>query len=85
MIWGVELTDRSRRDLRALDNVIATRVIAALERLAQTGNGNVRSLQGSDGELRLRVSRWRVRFIYNHQNNTIEVLRILPRSEAYRQ
>ena len=45
MIWRVELTNRARRDLRALDNVIATRVIAALERLAQTGDGNARSLQ----------------------------------------
>ena len=84
MRWRVELTDRARRDLRALDHVIATRVISALERLAQTGNGNVRSLQGSDGELRLRVSRWRVRFIYNYQTGAIQVLRILPRSEAYR-
>ncbi len=84
MTWRVALTDRARRDLRALDTVVATRVIAALDRLAQTGSGNIRSLQGSGRELRLRVGRWRVLLIYDYHNGTIQVLRILHRSEAYR-
>lgn len=67
MTWRVELTNRARRDLRALDNVAARRVIAALDRLAQTGSGNVRSLQGSGTELRLRVGSWRVLLIFDHQ------------------
>jgi mRNA-degrading endonuclease RelE of RelBE toxin-antitoxin system len=44
----------------------------------------VTRLRGSN-ELRLRVGDWRVRFQVQHREQTIEVLRILPRGRAYRE
>jgi mRNA-degrading endonuclease RelE of RelBE toxin-antitoxin system len=58
---------------------VATRVLDALTRLAETGQGNVARLQGVADEWRLRVGDWRIRFRYDHPNRTLEVLRILPR------
>lgn len=84
MSWAIVLTDRARRDLRRLDRPVAARIVAALERFAADGVGDVTRLRGSD-ELRLRVGDWRVRFQVQHGERTIEVLRILPRGRAYRE
>ena len=52
--------------------------------LADTGQGDVTRLQGSSDEWRLRVGDWRGRFRDDHPTRTLEVLRILPRGQAYR-
>ena len=69
--------------MAALDKGIARRVKQAVERFADTGAGNVKKLQGIDPpEYRLRVGDYRVRF---HQDDeTIRVLRVKNRREAYR-
>jgi mRNA interferase RelE/StbE len=82
--WTVVLTGSARRDLRRLDRRVAVRIIEALERLATTGQGDVQRLRGTTDEWRLRVGEWRVRFRYDTAADTIEVLHILPRGEAYR-
>lgn len=84
MIWTVVLTASAQRDLRRLDRPVATRLLDALVRLADTGQGDVTRLQGVPNEWRLRVGNWRVRFRYDHPTRTLEVLRILPRGQAYR-
>jgi mRNA-degrading endonuclease RelE of RelBE toxin-antitoxin system len=43
---------------------------------------DVRRLKGSD-EWRLRVGDWRVRLRLDFDNNTVSVVRILPRGRAY--
>ena len=59
-------------------------MFTALDRLAETGHVVTR-LQGIEPpEWRLRVGEWRVRFRYDYQRRTIEVLRVLPRGRAYR-
>ena len=65
------------------DRICACRVKRAIERFADTGAGSVKKLQGIDPpEYRLRVGDFRVRF---HQHGeTIRVLRIANRKEAYR-
>ena len=71
--------------MAGLDQRVAARVTAALNRLAEIGHGNVRRLQGiGPPEFRLRVGDWRVRF-HEPDNETILVLRILHRREAYRE
>ncbi len=70
--------------MRRLDRKVAKRVRNALLRLAETGHGDVKQLAGKGGELRLRVGDWRVRFSFRYSTNTIEVLRVLRRAEAYR-
>jgi mRNA interferase RelE/StbE len=82
--WTVVLTASAQRDLRRLDRPIATRVLDGLTRLADTGQGDVTRLQGVADAWRLRVGDWRVRFRYDHPTRPLEVLRILPRGQAYR-
>jgi mRNA interferase RelE/StbE len=83
--WTIEWTDRARRDLRRLDQQVAQRVIRAVERLAETEQGDVRRLESvRPPEWRLRVGDWRVRFAFNYATRTIAVLRVLPRGPAYR-
>jgi mRNA interferase RelE/StbE len=63
---------------------VATHILDALARLADTSQGDVTRLQGVSDEWRLRVGDWRVRFRYDHTARTLVVLRILPRGQAYR-
>jgi len=79
----VVLTASAQRDLRRLDRPVATRILDALARLADTGQGDVTRLQGTSDEWRLRVGDWRICFRYDHPDRTLEVLRILPRGQAY--
>ena len=79
----IEWTDASLEDMAALDKGIARRVKQVVERFAGTGAGDVKRLQGIDPpEYRLRAGDYRVRF---HQDGeTIRVLRVRNRREAYR-
>jgi len=82
--WTVVLTASAQRDLQRLDRPVAGRILDALARLAETGQSDVTRLQGIADEWRLRVGDCRVRFRYDHPTRTLEVLRILPRGQAYR-
>ena len=79
----VEWTETALEDMAALDKGIARRVKQAVERFADTGAGNVKQLQGIDPpEYRLRVGDHRVRF--HMDDETVQVLRVRNRREAYR-
>ena len=58
----VQFLPAALRDFDGLDRVTQERVTAALERLAATGHGDVKKLQGRVRDLRLRVGKWRVFF-----------------------
>jgi hypothetical protein len=49
---------------------VATRILDALARLANIGQGDVTRLQGISDEWRLRVGDWRIRFRYDHPTRT---------------
>ena len=68
--------------MRRLDKATAMRVLAALHRFADSGEGDVKALQGRD-ELRLRVGDYRIFFV-TPDNDTLEIRRALHRREAYR-
>ena len=69
--------------MAGLDKGIARRVKQSVERFADTGAGNVKRLQGVDPpEFRLRVGDYRERV--RHDRETVTVLRIRNRREAYR-
>jgi hypothetical protein len=71
------------RYLAALDRAVALRIIAAIQRFAATGAGNVQGLRGiHPPEFRLRVGDWRVRF--HDRGDLIDVLRVRNRKDAYR-
>ncbi len=85
MSWSVTWTERALKDAEKLDRQVRVRIVKALDRSAETGQGNVKRLTGGGGDLRLRVGDWRVRFSFYHASRTIMVLRVLPRGEAYRE
>jgi len=56
-----------------------------MRRLAEENLGDVTRLQGAlPPEWRLSVGDWRVRFAYDFDARTIQVLRVRHRREAYR-
>lgn len=78
-----ERTGTALEHMAALDKGIARRVRQAVERFAGTGVGNVKRLQGIDPpEFRLRVGDYRARF--HQEEETIRILRVRNRREAYR-
>jgi len=56
----------AQADVRRIDRETAMRILTALHRFAETGEGDVKKLQGESGELRLRVGDYRVRFTDEH-------------------
>ena len=79
----VAWTDQAKADLRAIDQPIALRILHAIARYLASGEGDVKRLQDiKPPELRLRVGDYRVRF--HDFGDSIRVLAVLHRSEAYR-
>jgi mRNA interferase RelE/StbE len=73
---------RAQAQLRNADHEIAMRILLALTRYAETGDGDVKALEGRfTGTHRLRVGDWRVRF--RRVQGTIHVLAVENRGEAY--
>jgi mRNA-degrading endonuclease RelE of RelBE toxin-antitoxin system len=59
----IEWSNEALDDMAALDNSVARRVKQAVERLAKSGAGDIKRLQGfHPPEFRLRVGDWRIRF-----------------------
>ncbi len=83
-MWQVRWRNRAESDLMRLPRQGRERVLTAIERLAETGQGDVLKLQGEESEWRLRVGAWRVRLTIDRGNRTLEILRVLHRREAYR-
>jgi mRNA interferase RelE/StbE len=80
----VIFSEEARADVRAIDRETALRLLKALARFLETDAGNVKRLQGFDPpQYRLRVGDWRLLFRKSH-DDTIEVLRVRNRREAYR-
>jgi mRNA interferase RelE/StbE len=77
------ITPQAKTDVRRIDRETAMRILAALDRFARTGEGDIKKLQGDSGELRLRVGDYRVRF-NEEPPGTILVHSVQHRSEAYR-
>ena len=78
IVW----TEPAKADVRRLDKPTAMRTLAALHRFVESGEGDVKALQGRE-ELRLRISDYRLFFVCPAAD-TIEIRRVLHRREAYR-
>jgi mRNA interferase RelE/StbE len=76
-------TPLARSDVRRIDRETAMRILTALHRFAETGEGDIKRLQGDSAELRLRVGDYRVRFT-EEPPGTLYIHAVLHRSEAYR-
>ncbi|HEX9621807.1 MAG TPA: type II toxin-antitoxin system RelE/ParE family toxin [Polyangiaceae bacterium] len=84
MTLSIRWEARGARDRDNLDNVTRARVLAAIERFAASGHGDIRALRGHVGEYRLRVGDWRVRFALDAARSELIVLGVRHRREAYR-
>jgi mRNA-degrading endonuclease RelE of RelBE toxin-antitoxin system len=83
MAKKIAWTDQAKADLRAIDQPTAMRILHGLARFTGTDEGDIKRLQAIEPpEFRLRVGAYRVRF-YDH-GDTIEILAVKHRSEAYR-
>jgi mRNA interferase RelE/StbE len=83
--YRVEWKPRALKDADKLDHKTRERVLAALERLAETGHGAVTKLTDvNPPEYRLQVGDWRVRYGLDPTARILTVLRVLPRGKAYR-
>jgi mRNA interferase RelE/StbE len=79
----VEWTETTLKGLASIDKTNARRIKQAVDRFARTTAGDVKKLQGIEPpEYRLRVGDYRVRF--EQDEETIRILRVRNRKEAYR-
>jgi mRNA-degrading endonuclease RelE of RelBE toxin-antitoxin system len=75
--------DVAKAELRAVDRESAIRILHALTRFAETGEGNVKALEGQwQGTSRLRVGDYRI--IFRAAPEQITILRVSHRSDVYR-
>jgi mRNA-degrading endonuclease RelE of RelBE toxin-antitoxin system len=76
-------SDQAKADIRAIEKQMALHILKAIHRLAKTGAGPVRALKGQEGEKRLRVGDFRVRFTEEGQD-VLHIHAVKNRREAYR-
>ena len=85
MPWRLFLTRRAEKDLGDVPPQDRESLRRALSRLTTDPAGSdLRKLAGREDEWRLRVGRWRAILQLDTAAGTMTVLRVLPRSEAYR-
>jgi len=76
-------TPSARADVRRIDGETAMRILTALDHFAETGEGDIKKLQGNSDELRLRVGDYRVRFT-EEPESTLVIHSVRHRFAAYR-
>ena len=77
-------SDEAKANIRAIPQPIAMNILVAIHRLAESGSGRVKKLQGMDPpEFRLRVGDHRV-FFSEEPAGTLQIRAVKNRREAYR-
>ena len=76
-------SDEAKADIRAIPRHTAMNILIAIHRLVESGAGRVKTLRGKDGEKRLRVGDYRVRFTEEHPG-TFLIHTVKNRKDAYR-
>ncbi|MBD3285619.1 type II toxin-antitoxin system mRNA interferase toxin, RelE/StbE family [candidate division WOR-3 bacterium] len=89
MPYRVRVADKAARHLRNLDIQITERIKAKLMWLAENAetviHHRLSTISFDDEEVyRLRIGSWRVFYHLSHALKEIQVLRIIHRSEAYK-
>ena len=80
----IDWTTRAQRDLNRLDRSTRERIVAAILKLAETGQGDVVKLAGQQpAEYRLRVGGWRVRFAWDQALGALVILHVFKRGQGY--
>jgi mRNA interferase RelE/StbE len=75
--------DSARADLRAIDRIMAIRILQGLTEYGESGNGDLKALAGQwQGYFRLRIGEYRI--ILAIAPEEITIIRVRHRSEVYR-
>jgi len=83
MAKRVTFSDQARAEIRAIPKPVAMQILRTLARFLESGEGNVKRLQGIEPPLyRLRTQNHRV--FFRDLGDHIEVTRVRDRKEAYR-
>jgi len=82
--WSLLWTPLAIDDLAKLDDPMVSRIRSAVQRFANSHEGDVRKLKGLHERWRLRVGDWRVLFRFDRDRQAIIILRVLNRRDAYR-
>ena len=77
------LSEDAKSDIRAIPRHIAMNILTALHRFAENGEGRVKALRGTEGDKRLRVGDFRVRFT-EEDPDTLRIHAVKNRKDAYR-
>lgn len=73
----------SKNAIKDLKSIQKQEAVKIMEQIAKLPDGDIKALQGSDGQrYRLRVGRYRALFYYSE--NDIIVYKIAPRSKIYK-
>jgi mRNA-degrading endonuclease RelE of RelBE toxin-antitoxin system len=86
----IVFSEQAKADIRTIPQPIAMNILTAIHRLAETGAGRVKTLQGQSGEKRLRVGDYRVRFTEetgeqgSESEAALHIHAVRNRKEAYR-
>ena len=75
-------SEQAKIDIRAIPQHVAMNILTAIHRLAETGAGRVKELKGKDGEKRLRIGNFRVRF--TEEGDLLSIHAVKDRKDAYR-
>jgi mRNA-degrading endonuclease RelE of RelBE toxin-antitoxin system len=79
----IAFSDKAKAHLRAIEQPSALRILKATARFAEIGEGDIKALPGTElPELRLRVGDYRV--LFHDLGDSIEVVSVKHRSQAYR-
>lgn len=78
----IVFSDDAKRDIRAIPRQRAMSILAVIHRFAESGAGDVKTLKGNEGDKRLRVGDFRVRFTETEEEIQIQAVR--DRKDAYR-
>ena len=84
MVLSLAWSSRALRDADRLDPKVRQRIVAALERYAETRYGDVTKLAGiNPPEYRLRVGPLRVRFAWDQTAAVVTILHVFRRGQGY--
>jgi len=82
--YRVALASSAQKELTLLPKKVIARVVARLERLANTPRpAGCKKLKGGDREWRIRVGDYRIVYVIDDAGKTVDVTRIAHRREVY--
>ena len=79
----VEWAKRAIKKISLVDQTTRTKILSAIDDLAEKNRGDTRRLEGNPGTYRLRVGGWRVIFSYLN-DGTILIQRVGSRGDVYK-